>query len=47
MNKESLNYIEIIILQFENTHTIDEIQKTGIPNIQSKNINPQKPIVNH
>ena len=40
MNKEFLNYVEITILKFENTHTIDEIQKTGTPNIQSKNINP-------
>ena len=46
MNKESLDYIEITILQFKNTHTMDEIQKTDTPNIQSENRKPYKLIVN-
>ena len=31
INKETLDYIDITILKFENTNTINEIIKTGSP----------------
>ena len=47
INKETLDYIDITILKFENTHTMDEILKAGAPTIQPENGKLQKPIVNH
>ena len=47
INKETLDYINITILKFESTHTMNEILKTGAPTIQPENGKIQNPIVNH
>ena len=47
INKETFDYINITILKFESTHTMNEILKTGDPTIQPDNDKLQKPIVNH
>ena len=47
INKETLDYIDITILKFENTYTMNEILKIGAPTIQPENRKLQKPIVNY
>ena len=47
INKETLNYVDITILKFKNTDTLNEIIKIGDPTIQPENGKQQNPIVNH
>ena len=47
INKETLNYVDITILKFKNTDTMNEIIKIGDPTIQPENGKQQNPIVNH
>ena len=44
INKETLDYIDVPILKFENTHTMNEILNTGAPTIQPENGKLQKHI---
>ena len=47
INKETLDYVDIIILKFENTHTMDEILKTCASNIQPENEKLHNSMMNH
>ena len=47
INKETLDYVDLTILKFENTNTMDEVLKTGAPSIQPENGKLQKSTVNH
>ena len=47
INKETLDYVDLTILKFENTNTMDEVLKTDAPSIQPENGKLQKSTVNH